>query len=170
MKEKLTFEKVCADVAADCERKAKGTVGAVIVFAIISLLMLFIYIMGEGSVSIGIMLAMMIILVVYIGLVIFLYYLRMKKAKNGQLYVVRDIMYRRDIVRKGRGRSRVRVKTLFLQSNGKFELYPADDDAVYHETECGETVYLVYAGLFPNKILYAYSGGKYEPDFEVRLL
>ncbi len=168
MKEKLTLNRVCDDVVEECKRLIKGTAGGAVAFGIMSSMILSIHILGEGPLSVGLMVVMLLLFTVYLCLLIFLYYLRMKKAKNGQLYVVRDIMYRREIVKKRRRRSSVYVKTLFLKNNGKFAIGRGGNDAVYHETECGETVYLVFAGLFPNKILYAYSGGKYEPDFEIR--
>lgn len=169
MKEKLTFQKVCDDVAEDCKRLIRGTVGAAVAFGIMSVMMLVIHILGDGSMPVALMVVMMLFFTVFLCLCILLYYLRMKRARAGNICVVRDIMYRRALVKINR-RSHVYVKTLFLKNNGKFSIAHGADDKVYDETECGETVYLVYAGLFPNKILYAYSGGKYEPDFEVRLL
>ena len=169
MKEKLTFEKVCNDVAAECERHMKAMIGVAVAFAIMNLMMLVICILGESPRSITLMLVMLILFTLSLCLVVLLYYLRKKRAEKGEIYVVRDIMYRREIVRKRRRRRHsVYLKTLFMKNNGKYAIPIGGDDAVYDETECGDAIYLVYAGLFPNKIIYAYSGSKYEADFEVR--
>ena len=165
MKEKLTFDRVCNDVAAKCKRHMMVMIGATVAFALMSLMMLGICVPGESLRAA----VMLILFTIYLCLGVLLNYLRMKRAEKGEIYVVRDIMYRREIVRKRRRRRRsVYLKTLFLKNNGKYAIPNGGNDAVYDETECGDAIYLVYAGLFPNKIIYAYSGSKYEADFEVR--
>ncbi|MBR5447704.1 MAG: hypothetical protein IKV40_04695 [Clostridia bacterium] len=167
MKEKLTFDRVCADVAAKCKRHMMVMIGVAVAFALMSLMMLGICVPGESFRAA----VMLILFTIYLCLGVLLNYLRMKRAEKGEIYVVRDIVCHREMVRKRRRRRSffpVYVKTLFLKNNGKYAIPNGGNDAVYDETECGDAIYLVYAGLFPNKIIYAYSGNKYEADFEVK--
>ncbi len=176
MKEKLTFQKVCADVAADCENGYKGSIVLLIVFAVVIFSELLFLAVGAVinvaplTAVIGVIIALTVLIEALLGYSTVISYLRVNRAKNGQLYVVRDVMYRKETVTKRRSRRRAlsmrTYKNVYFSANGKHES-KGIGGKIYDETECGEAVYLVYAGLFPDKILYAYSGGKYEPDFEV---
>ena len=179
MKEKLTFEKVCADVIEDCEKGYKS--GIVLLIAIAVVIFSELLFLAVGAVInvapltavIGVIIALTVLIEVLLGYGTVISYFRVSRARNGQLYVVRDVMYRKETVTKYRRRHGVlsmrTYKNVYFSANGKHES-KGIGGKIYDETECGETVYLVFAGLFPDKILYAYSGGKYEPDFEIRLL
>lgn len=180
MKEKLTFEKVCADVIEDCEKGYKS--GIVLLIAIAVVIFSELLFLAVGAVInvapltavIGVIIALTVLIEVLLGYSTVISYLCVNRAKNGQLYVVRDVMYRKETVTKYR-RSRgmhggISVRTykeVYFSAAGKY-YSKTIADRIYDNTECGETVYLVYTGVFPNKAVYAYSSGKYEPDFEVK--
>lgn len=180
MKEKLTFEKVCADVTADCENSYKSGIVFVVAIAVVIFMELFFLALGAFinavplMAVIGVIIALTVLVEVLLCYSAVLGYLHVNRAKNGQLYVVRDVMYRKETVTKYRrsrgmhgGISMRTYKEVYFSAAGKYDS-KAIADRIYDETECGETVYLVYTGVFPNKAVYAYSGGKYEPDFEIR--
>ena len=179
MKEKLTFEKVCADIIEDCEKGYKSGIVFVVAIAVVIFFEFFFLAIGAVinvaplTAVIGVIIGLTVLVEALLCYSAVLGYLHMNRAKNGQLYVVRDVMYRKETVTKYRrsrgmhgGISMRTYKEVYFSAAGKYDS-KAIVDRIYDETECGEAVYLVYAGLFPNKAVYAYSGGKYEPDFEV---
>lgn len=182
MKEKLTFEKVCADVIEDCEKGYKSGIVFVVAIAVVIFLEFFFLALGAFinavplMAVIGVIIALTVLIEALLGYSTVISYLCVNRARNGQLYVVRDVMYRKETVTKY-GRSRgihggISVRTykeVYFSAAGKYDS-KAIADRIYDDIECGETVYLVYTGVFPNKAVYAYSGGKYEPDFEIRVL
>ena len=175
MKEKLTFQKVCADVIEDSEQGYKSGIVFVVAIAVVIFMEFFFLALAAFSklvplmAVIGVIIGCTVLVEVLLGYSTVLSYLDVNRAKNGQLYVVRDVMYRKETVTKRRhGGISVRTyKEVYFSAAGKY-YSKAIADRIYDDIECGETVYLVYTGVFPNKAVYAYSGGKYEPDFEIR--
>ncbi|MBQ6789638.1 MAG: hypothetical protein IJO81_05580 [Clostridia bacterium] len=180
MKEKLTFQKVCADVIEVSEQGYKSGIVFVVALAVVIFMEFFFLALAAFSkfvplmAVIGVIIALTVLIEALLGYSTVISYLCVNRAKNGQLYVVRDVMYRKETVTKYRRRRRhggismQTYKEVYFSAAGKYDS-KAIADRIYDETECGETVYLVYTGVFPNKAVYAYSGGKYEPDFEIRL-
>ena len=180
MKEKLTFQKVCTDVIEDSEQGYKSGIVFVVALAVVIFMELFFLALAAFTeliplmAVIGVIIGLTVLIEALLCYSAVLGYLHMNRAKNGQLYVVRDVMYRKETVTKYR-RSRgihggISVRTykeVYFSAAGKYDS-KAIADRIYDDIECGETVYLVYTGVFPNKAVYAYSGGKYEPDFEIR--
>ena len=108
MKEKLTFEKVCADVIEDCEEGYKSGIVFVVAIAVVIFLEFFFlalaaFINAVPLVAvIGVIIALTVLIEVLLGYSTVISYLCVNRAKNGQLYVVRDVMYRKETVTKYR--------------------------------------------------------------------
>ncbi len=157
MKKQLTREMILADMK---ERSRRMIITYVMLLVVTAAMGLFSFsiLLTESATTVMLYVSFGIILV-YFLLLVTLEMIRMKRAEKGEFTVESDVMYRKDKVRRGRRHSS--IPTIFLTHRGRY--YPGDVDMhTWENAVCGDTIYLVYAGVFPNKILLAYDSTSYE--------
>lgn len=159
MKEKLTFEQVKRDVTEKCKRDLK----LISCLTLIVILLELVFSLKVNGALSEVPRVSMTVVVIAACLLFELYViLRFVRARQGKLIIKQDVFIGRET--KSYGFLSRRREAFYFKNYGRF-FYGMVSRKLLRDLEGGESVYLVFTGVFPNVIAGIYSAEKYEADF-----
>lgn len=163
MKKKLTEDLIKAHLTKRFKRLLIDFIAVTVAMLSLSLMVVPFVIIAESRSSIYVIAVFAVVVLAFAALAVRTL-LWIRWTQRGEFTVVRDTVYRKDLVRLNH--SRRRAPALFFSSYGRYLVNEIDIEA-YNNSECGELFYVVVMNRQPKRVVMAYSPSVYEGDESV---